>query len=411
MDSRIRFISKAAPLMLVLFIDSVGLGLIIPVLSGLIFNPESHFLKGAFATPFMHNLVYGGVLGVFMFCWFFGSAVLGDLSDKIGRKNALLICLFGAFLSYLISAISISMQSIGLLLFGRVINGLTSGSQPIAQAAVLDMSHPLQKARNMSYMFFAMSLGFILGPLLGGILSDPKIISWFNYQTPFYFAAFIAFANIVLLQFFFNETFVTKAGKISLNFLNAIHLFISAFQHPKVKKLAILYTIFIFGWSSFYSFSSAFLMKTYALSSTDISLYMGMMGVGFALGNVIIEAASTRLSNAKIFFYAVLFAGIISLLTVMLNSALAAWILVIPMAAVIATTGPAVLTLLSEQVGPEAQGWAMGVTGSIMALIWGINGIVVGALATWGAGIPIYIAGICLLITAALSPYFLKNLG
>ncbi len=409
MNSRLQFLVQAAPLMLVVFIDSTGLGLIIPVLNGLIFNPDSHFLSGYFAMPLMQNVVYGTILGVFMLAWFFGSAVLGDLSDKIGRKKSLLICLAGAFVSYLISALAVTLHSVSLLLLGRIINGLTAGSQPIAQAAVIDLSQREHKARNMSYMFLAMSMGFILGPLLGGLLSDPKLISWFNFATPFYFASAIAAINMWMLWLFFKETFVQKSQKTALRFSGAIGLFSSAFKHPKVKKMAIQYTVFIFGWASFYSFISAFLMKTYEFGSTQVSFYMGAMGLGFAIGNgFVVEFISARLTNVQIYFLASVGAALISLLTVIIPTPMAAWLLIVPMAACIAATGPTVMTLFSEQVDPDSQGWVMGVVGSIMALVWAINGVLVGAIATWGASIPIYIAATCLLFSALLIHYYLK---
>src|SRR4051794_22082153 len=93
---------NAGPLLLVLLIDGMGLGLIFPILNGLIFDPKSQFLTGA--SPIFHNVIYGAIVSVFMLCWFFGAAVLGDLSDKIGRKKSLLICLVGTCVGYLLSA-------------------------------------------------------------------------------------------------------------------------------------------------------------------------------------------------------------------------------------------------------------------------------------------------------------------
>ncbi len=76
-----------------------------------------------------------------MICWFFGAAILGDLSDSVGRKKSLMICLIGAFLGYLLSAIAIAFHNFWFLILGRIIAGFTSGSQPIAQAAIVDISY------------------------------------------------------------------------------------------------------------------------------------------------------------------------------------------------------------------------------------------------------------------------------
>src|SRR5579872_201741 len=87
-----KFFIAAAPLFLVLFIDSMGLGLVFPILNALVFEPTAHFIH-ADLTKNIRNLLYGVTVSIFMFCWFFGAAFLGDLSDQIGRKKSLMICL------------------------------------------------------------------------------------------------------------------------------------------------------------------------------------------------------------------------------------------------------------------------------------------------------------------------------
>ena len=130
---------SAAPLFLVIFIDGMGLSILFPILSIIITNPSTHFLSTSYSAD-IRNILYGLVVGIFMLCWFFGAAILSDLSDKIGRKKSLLICLIGSFLGYLLGGFAITVHSVWLLVLGRVIDGFTAGSQPIAQASVVDLS-------------------------------------------------------------------------------------------------------------------------------------------------------------------------------------------------------------------------------------------------------------------------------
>src|SRR3990167_1878152 len=159
-----------APLFLVLFIDGMGLSLIFPILNSIIVDPQSAFLSVSTSVG-TRDFLYGLIVGIFMLCWFFGAAILGDLSDLIGRKKSLLICLIGAFLGYLLSAGAIVVKSIWLLILGRIVAGFTAGSQPIAQAAVVDVSTPEHKTRNIGFIILSPSLGFVLGPIIGGVLS------------------------------------------------------------------------------------------------------------------------------------------------------------------------------------------------------------------------------------------------
>lgn len=409
MPSQSNFFVKASPLLLVLFIDGMGLSLIMPVLNGLIFDLNSHFLPASMASPAMHNVIYGVVIGIFMLCWFFGAAILGDFSDYVGRKKALSICLFGAFVSYLISAFAVVAHSITLLLIGRIISGLTAGSQPIAQAAIVDLSTNEDKARNIGFILLSISFGFIFGPLLGGLFSDKNLVSWFTFATPFYFAAFISLANLLLLLWLFNESFVSTKGKFPVRPQQAIEVFVSAFKHEKVKRLSILYFVFIFGWSSYYSFVSLFLIKHYQFTPTGISIFMAVMGVGFGIGTgILVQFFSKRFAAHSIFIYTILLGSVLALLTVVIKSVWPSWILVAPLACCIAVAYSTIVTIFSDQVDAQSQGWVMGITGSISALVWAINAVVVGLLATISEQLPIYIAAICLLAVVVMD-YFLPK--
>lgn len=193
-----QFLIKASPLFLAILIDGAGAGLFFPLLNALVMDPSSTLLS-PHVTAFTRNFLYGMLLSIFMLFWFFGAAITGDLSDRYGRRKGLTLCLFGTSVGYLLSAFAVVGHSFTLLVLGRVIDGFTAGSQPIAQAGVIDMSPDELRTRNMSYVLFAASFGFIIGPLLGGLLSDNHLVSWFSFATPLYFAAFISLANTAMV--------------------------------------------------------------------------------------------------------------------------------------------------------------------------------------------------------------------
>lgn len=410
MNKKHSFFASAGPLLLVLFIDGMGLGLVFPILNGLIFDPQSHFLSQAYNTPLMHNAVYGLIVGIFMLCWFFGAAMLGDLSDKIGRKKSLMICLLGAFFSYVVSAMAVIFHSLILLLIGRVIAGFTSGSQPIAQAAIIDLSTPAEKTKNIGYILLAISLGFIFGPLLGGILSDSSLVPWFNFAVPFYFAGLISCMNIVLLWLLFNETFVSKSTTLAINPYQAIEIFISAFKNQSVRNLSIIFFIFIFGWSSFYSFIAMYLLKVYDFTPTQVSLYMAVMGIGFGIGNGYLSNFFAKLFPLREnFIYSTLFTAIVIFLMTVIHSALFSWLMVGWVAIGVSIAYTSILTLFSDQIEPDRQGWVMGITGSVMAFVWAVNGIVIGVAAVWQDKLPLIIAFTSLLLTVVATCVLFKS--
>jgi len=403
-----KFFTLAAPLLLVLFIDGMGLGLVFPILNAIIVDPQSNFLDAAL-SPTLHNYLYGLIIALFMLSWFFGAAILGDLSDRIGRKKSLVICLVGAFIGYLISAVSVSLHSISLLMVGRVIAGLTSGSQPIAQAAIVDLSTDEHKARNIGFILLALSLGFIFGPLFGGILSNNQLVSWFDLATPFYFAAILSMLNVVLLHKYFRETFTATKAWAKIKPLRALNLISTAFSDVNIRHLAWIFFIFVFGWSSYYSFVSMYLLQVFKYSTLQITLFMAAMGLGFGLGNgIIMDFISKRLPLKHCYLFGILLGILCVLVMAYVRIPVITYSAVVLLAICMSVAYAAILTLFSNQVSADSQGWIMGITGSIMAFVWGINAIIVGFLATWNIESPIIIAIVGLALTAMLANVYIK---
>ena len=133
-------------LLLVVFVDLMGQGLILPIINTLLIDPSSSFLPTA-TPPGAREMRYGLLVGVFYIFWFFGAAYISKLSDYIGRKTGILICLLGALVGYVLTVIAIGMSNYYLLLSARAISGFTAGNQPIAQAALVDISKT-DKARS-----------------------------------------------------------------------------------------------------------------------------------------------------------------------------------------------------------------------------------------------------------------------
>lgn len=162
-----------------LLLDVIGFGIIIPVLPKLITHLTGEPLSAAAR--------YGGWMGfAFAGMQFLFSPVLGNLSDKYGRRPVLLVALFGFGLDYLFLAFA---PSIGWLFVGRMIAGITGASFTTAGAYIADISTPENRAKNFGLIGAAFGLGFIIGPVLGG-----KLVG-FGAQVPFLVAAGLTFLN------------------------------------------------------------------------------------------------------------------------------------------------------------------------------------------------------------------------
>ncbi|RAP35678.1 MFS transporter [Legionella quinlivanii] len=380
------------PLFLVLFIDGMGLGLLFPILNAIIIEPGSGFLPASLSEG-MRDFYYGLTIGIFMLCWFFGAAVLGDLSDNVGRKKSLMICLVGAFLGYLLSAIAIMYSSFWALILGRMIAGFTAGSQPIAQAAIVDVSSEDNKARNIGWILLAVSLGFVLGPVFGGLLSDSRLVSWFNFSTPMYFAAAISLFNAIILAFSFKETFTAGNEKINIRWHHSINIIISAFKHPKIAKYSVVLLIMIFGWSNYFSFIPMYLFQYYHYSVMENSFFLAFMGLGFSIGcGYIVDFCTRRFEYNRVVIIGLLITASQVLIMLLAGEAWVAWTATFIIGISLSVAYSVLLTIFSHLVSAREQGWVMGVTGSIMALCFGLTSLFTGMIAQVGASLPMLLA-------------------
>ncbi len=385
-------LSSMLPLFFVLLIDGMGLGLLFPILNTILIDPQAGFLS-IDTSMGVRDFCYGVTIGIFMICWFFGAAILGDLSDSIGRKKSLMICLVGAFLGYLLSAVAIVFHNFWLLIISRIIAGFTAGSQPIAQAAIVDVSSDEHKARNMGLILLAISLGFVLGPICGGLLSNHQLVYWFNFETPMYFAAGLALMNAFLLHWTFNETMCKVQNKVNIRWHHAVHIFISAFKHPAIKKYSVVLLIMIFGWSNYFSFISLYMMQIYHYSAMQNSLFLAVMGLGFSIGcGYLVDICTKRYPFDGIVVVGLSITAALVLLTLLSTQEWVAWVATLLIGISLSVAYSVLLTIFSNQVGESEQGWVMGVTGSIMALCFGLTSILTGIIAQVGAVLPMLLA-------------------
>lgn len=380
------------PLFLVLFIDGMGLGLLFPILNTIIIEPGTDFLPLTTGVM-LRDFYYGLTIGIFMICWFFGAAVLGDLSDSIGRKKSLMICLIGSFAGYILSALAITFHMFWLLILGRVIAGFTAGSQPIAQAAIVDVSTNEHKARNIGFILLAVSLGFVFGPIFGGLLSDHRLVSWFAFSTPMYFAAVISLLNAIILGLYFEETFTKAHESIKIRWHHAIGVFISAFKHPAITRYSVVLLVMIFGWSNYFSFIPLYLLQVFNYSTMENSFFLAVLGLGFSIGcGFVVEYCTKRYSFDNVVLGGLLVTALQIFIFLVIDWEWVAWVTTFIIGISLSVSYSVLLTIFSNQVSENEQGWVMGVTGSIMALCFGLTSVFTGLVAHMGARLPMLLA-------------------
>jgi len=250
-------LSPKAIILFTVFLDVLGIGLIIPVLP---FYVESFHVSGIVVTS---------LFAVFALFSFFSAPILGMLSDRIGRRPVLIISLASTALGWLIFAFS---KTIFGLFLGRIIDGSAAGNISTAQNYLVDISKDRkEQTKNLGLIGAVFGIGFIIGPLVGGILSG------INMKLPFIVVGIMATINTIMAYFFLPETNHDRnTAKISLNPFTPI---IKAFKNKKVLPLYIAWLFFGIAISLNQSIFALYIARVFSWTVIASGLIMAMMGV------------------------------------------------------------------------------------------------------------------------------------
>lgn len=394
-----------------IFVDLLGFGILIPVIPQLLANPASEY----FLLPNGWSLNQGYILlgfltASFSIFQFLAAPILGQLSDRYGRKKVLAISLSGTAFSYILFAIGILTKNIPLLFISRAFDGVTGGNISVAQAAIADITTPEKRARNFGLIGAAFGLGFIIGPYLGGKLSDPSIVSWFSATTPFWFAAILSTVNVISIILFFPETLKLKNSKLIINWSRSI---LNIYHAAVNKDLRVLFgTVFLFnaGFTFFTTFFSVFLITKFSFTQGNIGDFFAYVGIWVAISQaIIVGKLAKRFSETQLIRFGIIGTGI-SIFLFFLPTESWQLFLITPLMAISNGIAFANITaLISKSARPEIQGEVLGINSSVSALAMSIPPILSGYIAaTLNPDMPIHIGGSILIAAAVFFWIFFK---
>jgi len=348
-------IARAAerPLLVILAtvaLDAFGIGLIFPILPRLI-ESVTHAETVA-ATIGILAALYAAMQFAF-------APVLGALSDRLGRRPIILLSLGGAAIDYVAMALA---PSLALLILGRAIAGLTSANIAVATAYITDITPEENRARRFGIFNAMFGLGFILGPVLGGILGDHGL------RLSFVAAAALNAANLLLAVFALPESRPPRRGTIDLAALNPLRPLRWALSLPSLLPVVAIFFVLsatgevygvcwalwaqdVFGWNGFW-----------------IGLSLGTFGLCQSLAQALLPGPAVRLLGER----GAVLGGIAGagLALIVLAFAAQAWIVfaIMPCVALAGIGAPALQSLATRLVDGDRQGQVQGVLASAMSL-------------------------------------------
>jgi MFS transporter, DHA1 family, tetracycline resistance protein len=357
------------PLILIfitIFIDLIGFGMVIPILP--FYSQTEPFL----ATPFQIGLL----VAIYSWMQFFFAPVLGQLSDKYGRRPILFFALLGSALGYFIVGFA---NTLLLVFVGRIVSGITGGSIGTAQAYIADVTTKENRARGMGLFGAAFGLGFILGPALAGVLSK------YGIHVPFYFAAVLSLVNAIAVYFILPESLKPDLLKRESTKKSKIADIFEVLAEPRLRIITILYFLLIAAFSIMTYIYVLFTAFTFGYNTEQNGYLFAFVGaVSVVMQGVVFGIAVKKFGEARLAIFGCIvltfalfaspfsspaFGGLAGLLAVSFF-----------LAAGNAFATPALSSLASKNAAEHEQGRALGVLQSGASLARAIGPTLGGVL-------------------------------
>ena len=342
------------PLIVILaavMLDAVGIGLIFPILPALL-RDVGHITEVA--------TLLGLMLALYSACQFLFSPILGVLSDRFGRRPVLLISLAGAAIDYLIMAFA---PHLWILVLGRAISGITSANMAVATAYITDISSEEERAKRFGLFHAMFGIGFIIGPVLGGILGDLWV------RAPFIAAALLNGANLALAFFVLPESRPGKAdAKFDFDTLNPFKPLRWALTFTALIPLMAIFVIMNFVGTMYGTIWALFGEDSFQWSGMMIGLSLGAFGVFHAGAQAFLTGPAVAKLGERWALVLGMACELAALL--LLGMATQGWVLfaLAPLFALGGIGMPALQSLVTTQVGEDKQGQLQGVLASLVSL-------------------------------------------
>lgn len=335
-----------------LLIDITGWGIILPVVPKLI--------KELIHGDISQAAQYGGWLGfAYAFTQFIFSPVVGNLSDRYGRRPVILISLFGFAADYIFMALA---PSVGWLFLGRIIAGLTGANISTASAYIADISTNEDRAKNFGMIGAALGLGFIIGPVIGGLLGH------YGARIPFYAAAGLCLLNFLYGYFILPESLdQSKRRPFDWKRANPIGSLLFLKKHREISGLIVALILIYIGIHAVQSNWHFFTMYQFEWNERIVGISLGVLGLLLGLvQGILIRWTTPKLGEQKSIYYGLTAYAIGLLLFAFAGQGWMMFVFLIPYS-LGGICGPALQSVITKNIPSNEQGELQGALTSLVS--------------------------------------------
>jgi MFS family permease len=388
------------PLLLLILIDSMGFGILTPLLASALAPRSDSAICRGFSEDHRY-LIYGFATGLYPMMIFLAAPILGQLSDRVGRKTILQVCAAGIVVGYVVVNTAFALGSVLLLVTGRVLGGATGGSRAISMAALADVCSPRNKDFWLSMGLLASSGGFVIGSALSGLLANNRIVSWFTIHTPLHATVLLGALDFVLLSLLFREFRRPRSVRRSpLSLTSGISSLLSAFRNRGLREVSWVFLLQSLARGAYFFFIAHFIMDSFDVTTTNVSLFMSLMGVGpcisFAFAMPLLRR---RYSPRAIASWSLLATAVLILASAFAPTMMLEWCLILPISVTLAISYASLVILFTDLASQDTKGEIFGVTTAIKAFAFGMIAFAGGGMQTFDESVPLIASSLLMAVS------------
>jgi DHA1 family tetracycline resistance protein-like MFS transporter len=365
---------------LTIFVNLIGFGIIIPLLP---FYAETFG-----ASPLQIGLLFA----IFSVCQLVAAPVLGDLSDRYGRRPVLVFSLAGTVVSFVMLALA---HSLTMLFLARIVDGLSGGNISTARAYVADITEPKDRARAYGFIGAAFGLGFVLGPALSGVLARISITA------PIWVAAALTLAATAMAWLWLPET----VHRAQAGTGNPFRFLPGLLRRPIIGRVMAIDFVYWFAFAIFQTTFALFAERRFGFDVPRTGYFFAAFGVlGAVVQGGLIRPVVARLGDKGTFILGLVCAVVGLVGAALAPSVVALSVALVPLALGIGFGHPTVASLVSRAARGDEQGRVQGAAGAVESLgrtigpVWGNA-----ALQHYGNAMPFVSAAGVLMMTVVLA--------
>lgn len=394
-------------ILIIVFLGFVGISMPYLIFPALFLNPVYSILPASWSES-SHALFLGITLAAYPLGQFIGSPILGALSDDYGRKRLLTGSLLITAFCNLFTGFAIAWQQLGLLIASRFMAGLMEGNIAIARAMAADIK-TISKHETFGKINAVASIAFLLGPLLGGLMTDKELFEGLTASTPFYFICLLFFglaglSAIVLERAVVGTPVVVRTFWQRINIIKRMSVL---FSNRRLQLLMITSTTFTLAVDIFYEFGPVYLTVKWTLDPAQLVIYNGVLCLALAAGNTWLPAFVTSRVSKRLAIICSIGALALFLIGIVLTDSTYLMMLLFALCGLAIGLAVILITVkISDSVSDNIQGEVMGVQISLRVLGDAIICLFGGALLLLSSKLILIVAAV--MSIAAMAYYALR---